>query len=274
MKYDLDSQKKQYIVKSSSTKYRTVSVLLDSRITCEKSCLGFESRKICAHVIAVAIYLDRLKPFLETFVKNSTLNLSKMATTNVNSNAGKKGRSRKRVRASSPDVMCKPYDVKVQSATLGNLFEEQDTSDFSVSHISRSAIKMKIKKPVAPEKPKATKKPVKPIFQETTATDFELIMIKGRISVCQGCPNKLKAGPIAIPSDPFDKDYCVRHKEHDHAYLQTHNYWTPTFDNKHYHMSKDCIIGRNPSFEASEMRIEVEVSQDLKTLLRERFYGK
>ena len=57
----------------------------------------------------------------------------------------------------------------------------------------------------------------------------------------------------------YDTLYCVRHKERDHAFIENGEYWKPTFANKHYHVGKDCILMRNPLFNASDMDVGPEL---------------
>ena len=75
-----------------------------------------------------------------------------------------------------------------------------------------------------------------------TGTTFEVILITRTIAKCTGCCGKLKDGPKKF-LDNADKEFCICHKEKDHIFLATHGYWKPTFSNKHYHLSVECVLG-------------------------------
>ena len=101
------------------------------------------------------------------------------------------------------------------------------------------------------------KNPPKPRFVETTSTHFELVKITGNISVCTGCSGQLKHGPGNKIVSPFDNNLCIRHEENDHVLIQNgcHPYWMKKFTLRYYHVNKDCIIGRNPSFDSNKLSI-------------------
>uniref|UniRef100_A0A7M5WL89 Uncharacterized protein n=2 Tax=Clytia hemisphaerica TaxID=252671 RepID=A0A7M5WL89_9CNID len=44
-----------YIVKSESSKYRTVSVLQNGKMTCDQDCHAFQTRMLCAHTVSTAM---------------------------------------------------------------------------------------------------------------------------------------------------------------------------------------------------------------------------
>ena len=140
----------QYIVRSSSNKYRTVSVLFNKMINCQKGCLDFDARKICSHTIAIAMHLNALSDYINTYVKNCPMNLTTITTTRVNPDAGKKNPSRKRWRPSSPDAIHKsPNTVDSSSVTLGDILAAHDgpkSTTYSVSGVSSSRMKLKFKK--------------------------------------------------------------------------------------------------------------------------------
>ena len=80
-----------FIVKSATAKYQTVKLLSTGKYSCDHDCLGYKSRKICAHTIATALYCNNLHKYLETFQKESTINLTKLTIpSSVSQTAGKK----------------------------------------------------------------------------------------------------------------------------------------------------------------------------------------
>ena len=251
----------QYIVRSSSDKYRTVSVLSNRMINCEKGCLGFDARKICSHTIAIAMHHNTLSDYINTYVKNCPMNLTTITTTGVNPDAGKKKPSRKRWRPSSPDAIRKsPNTVDASSVTLGDILSAHDgqqSTAYSVSGVSSSGMKLKLKKKKKPE------------YKETTTTPWEMIRITGNIAKCTGCGGRLKDG-VEFPS-ALDQQLCIRHKEHDHVYLNNHDYWKPTFANRHYHVFLQCIQSRNPSCNLQSIQINVPVDNSVIEFLKSRF---
>ena len=261
----------QFIVKSSSSKYKTVSVYANNKIGCEKSCLGFNSRGLCSHTIAVAMFTNNIVPYITNYMNNQTSNLTKLTMSSVNAHAGMKGPTRKRGRTSSPDVLSmasqQQKQIKITLEDVLDLSQSADVVDspqssgFVVSQLSNSGLKMKIQ----------SAKPRRPKYMETTTTPFELIAIQGNISKCAGCRKKLMDSADGVLRDINDKLVCIRHKEKDHVYIPAHNYWKPTFSNRHYHVFIDCVIGRNPSFNYKSIEVLVHVGEELKTLLQRRF---
>ena len=75
--------------------------------------------------------------------------------------------------------------------------------------------------------------------------------------------------PTAIPTK-WDNQLCIRHKENDHVYIKTGNYYKKTFSNKHYHICQDCIVSRNPNFQSKNLVVGVDITADLQGFLKER----
>ena len=101
-----------FIVKSGTAKYQSVKLLSTNKCSCDHDCLGYESRKICAHTIAAALYCNNLHKYLETFQKESTINLTKLTIpSSVSQGAckkSKKQRKRKHNRSVSPVSTIQP----------------------------------------------------------------------------------------------------------------------------------------------------------------------
>ena len=104
-----------------------------------------------------------------------------------------------------------------------------------VQNISNSCMKIKIRR----------KTLVRPTYNETTTTPFEILLIKGNIAKCIGCRGKLKEGSNKF-LDNADKEFCTCHKEKDHIFLATHGYWKQTFSNKYYY-----LVGREHTWKKS-----------------------
>ena len=140
--------------------------------------LGYESINICADTIIAALYGNNLHNYLETFRKESTVNLTKWAIpSSVSRNSGKRSGKQHKRKHNRP-VLPVPT---IQSATLGEVFSEPIatisrvneelnralTGVSPVPHTSDSGMKMWIQIPRLPK------------YVETATTPFELIAIKG-----------------------------------------------------------------------------------------------
>jgi len=116
---------------------------------------------------------------------------------------------------------------------------------------------------------------MKPKLEPTRITPFCLVDIRGNIAKCAGCHGNLRDGP-PDGYDFLDGKICVRHKERDHVWVKQRNEWIPKFDNKHYHVSKGCILSRNSHFHGDNILMNfLEIQQvtfTVKYLLNERLY--
>ena len=238
-----------FFVKSTSTsKPHIVKRVLGSRegagYSCDKECLGFVSRKLCAHTVAVAHYSNNLQQFVSWFKKSrrSRENLTSLTTFSVNKTAGKKkSNQQSRQRKKSPDVMTSMASCH---DTLGDVIA-QTNEDYTA--ITTSALRVTLRR----------NNPTKPSVDPTTSTPFELIEIKGKVHKCAGCGGQLKEGPDPYLVAELDQGLCLRHKEHDYVWIKTQNYWKKTFDNKHFHVYRNCLVGRNPSFNFESVRMSI-----------------
>ncbi len=140
-----------YFVKSiSSNSPHTVKLLKNGGIVCDASCLGFGTRKICAHTFAVSIYKGSCKNFIRWYVtEKHDANLTRLTTFQVNKNAGRKAPSRRQSRKRSPDAS--------SGRSLGDLMKNPlptPTPSYSVAS-SPGNLKFVIKRKM-PQKPKVT----------------------------------------------------------------------------------------------------------------------
>ena len=53
----------------------------------------------------------------------------------------------------------------------------------------------------------------------------------------------------------MDELFCVRHKEHDYVCIEERKFYKKTFENKHFHTYRNCLIGRNPGFEFKHVQV-------------------
>ena len=87
----------------------------------DKLRIGLKNREVCSHAIAVAIYRDLLNAYLNAHLKRYDLNLTKISTTGVNDNAGKKAAPRKRFRCKSPDLVGQTQQHNLIKNTFGKI---------------------------------------------------------------------------------------------------------------------------------------------------------
>lgn len=115
-------------------------------------------------------------------------------------------------------------------------------------------------------------KPTKLSVDPTTSTPFEIIEIKGKVHKCAGCGGQLKDGPDAHLKTDLDKNLCLRHKEHDYVWIKSQNYWKKTFENKHFHVYRNCLVGRNPgvNFQSVQMSIPYTLNGAQLQLIQQR----
>ena len=244
-----------YFVKStSSSNPHTVKKSSLGKYACGKDCIGYRTRKICSHVVAVAYNNNQLQECLQYF-KDETgkqrTNLTAITTFGVNTNAGKNRAGISRARHKSPDTMTSMTARNLAGAgTIGELVARDNTKSDAMEYEAESSanpFRITIRRT----------RPSKPAVTPTTSTPFQPINISGRIRKCAGCWKDLKDGPDDHSGDDSDQRLCLRHKEHDFVWIESLQHWKKTFDNKHYHVFLNCVELRNPDFNASAVAISV-----------------
>ena len=232
--------------------------------SCDKECLGFVSRKICAHSVAVAHYSNNLKQFVSC-LKNTRCspdNLMALTTVSVNWAAGKKNPNHQtRQRKKSPDVRKSMAPCK---NTLGDALANTVTAqEYSV--VATSDLRLTTRK----------NRPPKPSVSPTTSTPFQLIEIKGKVCKCAGCGGDLKDCPDPYTKGDLDELICIRHKEHDYVWIEGHKLYKKTFENKHFHVFHNCLIGRSPGFDFThvQMCIPYTLTASQLSFLKDRLNG-
>lgn len=251
-----------FIKSSSKASPHIVKSSADGKFVCDSDCLGYKTRKICSHVIAVAFTKNKLEQFLTHCKSGKTsVKLTSSTTLNVNNNAGQKRPRARKGRPKSPDTMT---SMK-QGQSLGDLLSETASDDeYSAEAASSEPLKLTLRK----------KRPAKPEVTPTTNTPYQLIDITGRIRKCAGCGGDLKDGPDPYSQHELDAKLCIRHKEHDFFWLEQSRQWKKTFDNKHYHIFSNCIVSRNgDTFKVSSVNIALNhtIGQNEIAFLKKRF---
>ena len=238
----------QYIVRSQSSKYGTVSILANNNISCEKDCIGYSSRNISSHTLAVSMFTNTTGLYLNAFAKKYSRNLTKLTVTNVNSDAGRKSLTRKQGHSKSPDMVKRSASItNTATTTIGDLMATSPIPGYEVSHVSKSGLKLRLQSNASKGN---TSKPAK---------------------LAARCGRILKEGPDDLIKHSLDEQVWLRHRETDYVYLAQYNYWKKTLSNKHYHVMEQCVLERNPSFKFKEVEVQVVITEDMKNFIGDRF---
>ena len=242
-----DSQS-HFVKSTSSSNPHTVKKLASGLFACDKECLGYKTRNLCSHVIAVAFHENQLQEFLSKFKvvkKKRSPNLTALTTFGVNASAGKKRPVASRSRRKSPDPMTSVTNTEPPSrGTIADVVASDSRTQYRAEAQS-NPLRITIRRG----------QPVKPMVSPTSTTPFELINITGKIWKCAGCWKELKDGPDEHTRNPLDEMLCIRHKEHDFVWIHSLQHWKKTFENKHYYVFFNCIQGRNPTFDAKAVHL-------------------
>lgn len=240
-------ESQSFLVRSSSScTPHYVKHLASGKYICDKACIGFNTRKICSHVISVAHSENKLTSFLQVYKKENKkhgLNLTTVTTCGVNKSAGRKRPVSRAKRKTSPDPVSSMNRNETNQhpgpkpGTVGELFHYQ-------AEPSTDPLKITIRR----------SGPDKPAVAPTMSTPFQLIDITGRIRKCAGCRRDLKEGPDGFSRHDMDKKLCIRHKEHDFVFITSYHHWKKMFENKH-HVFLNCVKGRNPAFDSCSVQI-------------------
>ena len=258
-----------FLIKEGVGKYQSTQVFKNGKIQCgdtsDGGCIFYKRVSVCAHTVATSLYKDCLLLHLQQVVTKD-VNLTSLTVPDTQ-DAGKKKPAKKNKRKTKGSVKAPaPKKSKLgtdssEGSSNGSDDDEGDLLFTTQLATPSSGVKLTLRK----------QRKTKPTYSETTSTSFEFLKIRGNIRVCAGCCQPLKDGPDqnATKNDTL---YCVRHKERDHVMIENGQYWKATFGNKHYHVSKDCILQRNPSFKLSELLIEQEflAQKDIKKFLKKR----
>lgn len=220
----------------------TVKKLASGMFACDKECLGYKTRKLCSHVAAVAFCENQLQEFLSKFKdgrNKRSPNVTSLTTFGVNASAGRKRPQRK-----SPDTMTSVMTIEEPSrGTIADVLASD--SGGAEAEASSDPLRITIRR----------SRTGKPVVSPITTTPFQLINIAGKIRKCAGCWKDLKTGPDEHTRNHLDESLCIRHKEHNFIWIESHQHWKQTFENKHYHVFLNCIQGRNPTFDAKTVHL-------------------
>lgn len=116
-----------FLVSHSSQTPHTVKAVSNAGYVCDNQCLGYKSRKLCAHTIAVASQNRNLPAYFTWYKKQDKKdNLTALTTFAVNKSAGAKKPIR-RCRRKSLDVIRGSQVKKTTTKTLGDLVASNDT---------------------------------------------------------------------------------------------------------------------------------------------------
>ncbi|XP_066929918.1 uncharacterized protein [Clytia hemisphaerica] len=228
-------------------------------------CKSYKSYHFCSHTIATAIDNNCLQEFLQ-IAKTKVRKLTPSATSGSSKNAGQKPNTKRRPKRKHTEPLVSLNERQTLGEILQNTPGDEEIATGSYGITTSSNLKMKLQR---------NRKSKKQKFVPTKSTPFCLVDIKGNISKCAGCRGNLADGPSAVAMpDEFDRKICIRHKEADHFYLEHRDEWIPKMENKHYHVWKLCLQGRNPHFNVNDVLTnhleKQQINFSVKSFLKER----
>jgi len=238
------------------------------------TCANYKSFKVCSHSLASANDNNLLAEFISSVVKKSHKpQLTPIATSGGSKFAGQKPNqsTRKRPRSNKESRHEIPNRQTLKEALNDIEADEQ------LQHGRFKVVEKKIgNRSLTLKMSRGSKAKPKPKYQPTLTTPFCLVDISGNISKCAGCRGNLKDGPSDNNPDELDTSICIRHKEKDHVWLRQKHDWLMKFENKYYHISKNCISSRNPTFNGDDLLLHFLEAQPLsfsvKEFLKDRLY--
>jgi len=214
--------------------------------------------------VAVAHYSNNLKQFVSWFknTRRSQDHLTALTTFSIKIAAGKNNPNRRtRQRKKLPDVM---RSMGLCKNTLGDALANTVTPE-EYWPVATSDLCLTMR----------NSRSAKHSVSLTKSTPFQLIKIKGKVCKCAGCGGDLKDGHDQYTKDDLDKLICVRHKEHDYVWIEGHKLYKKTFENKHFHVFCNCLIGQNPGFDFAHVQkcIPYTLNTSPLSFLKDRLNG-
>ena len=261
-----DSEESRLVKSESSNAVHSITCTKTRGVRYVCDCQTCKSFEVCAHSLAAALDNRLMTAFINSLISNGSKRITPLATARSSSNAGRKASKQPRKR--KPCVTDNGYHKKQfkLSDALKDIEADEVPSPFNVAN--GSGLKLTFLRA-------NTGKTPKPKVHPTTSTPFEIIDIKGNISKCAGCHGNLKDGPVDSAFHELDKKICIRHKEIDDVWIDQRSQWVQKFDNKHFHVNRNCIILRNPHFQPNNIDVVLEVqpmNHNFKAFVKERLY--
>jgi hypothetical protein len=175
----------------------------------ECPCDGYKSKKMCSHAIAVAEKSGLLSKYLRWYEKCGGVNITSLSM------GGMPNRPQKK-----PGYKVRPTKRK-PTARYDDLTVSKRRSQYTENERSSS-------------------------LAEDFESNYFLKCLKGtHVRVCYGCTKAIRVPPY-VPPPPYDIVIC---RKEFRAYSQDGvTKLTLTPQNVHYHVSKTCIMRKNPEF--------------------------
>lgn len=254
--------KSRLVSSDSGTQPHSVSAVGIHKYACDSACMQFKSRRVCSHTLAAAADNKDLQEFVDAYLSGSiSHNATPAATAGGNKFAGRKPGDAPRVRKKGS----KPVAAR---CTLGEVLSDIPPGFSQLQYQSQpqGGLKMVFTRVSA-------QRPPKPAASSTNDKPFQLIEIQGNIRKCFGCGLPLRDGPPRYHVDPLDSKYCVRHQEQEHFFSETYGKWIPKMENKHFHISAECVLNKTQQFHAStvEVCLNHTLTPNVKAFLAIRF---
>lgn len=253
--------KSRIVCSDSGLQPHVVSAVGNNSYKCDSSCMHFKTHKICSHTLATAAENKDLHEYVNCFIsKNISHNITPISHARGNKFAGRKPGESQRVRKRKNKVV----DTHGTRSTLGETLRDvqPDFSHLQYQTRQHEGLRMVLTRV-------CDQRPPKPSIINSDDQPFQLLEIRGNIRKCFGCGSQLVDGPPKYSTDNFDATYCLRHKQHDHFYSEKYGKWLPKFENKHFHMARECVLRKNARFDASAVEISLDhtITPSLKNFL-------
>ena len=259
---------KARMVKSySGTRPHLVVTKKSGQYSCDTSCPNWRSLNICAHVVAAAEDNQDLLMFVNWFIKaKKSVNITKLATTNMPAGRGRKGsipppKKKKKMGEKSRAIFSDVIQDYSSTQLPQRIFSCQGGS-VAISgdgSLVTTGGNLELSLPRTPPMHQMPSGPPPLIRCASSSPDestFYLAFIKGNIRVCRGCRQNYTKP--AVP--PFD--LCVRHQEWQEFKGPSSNL-ERRFGNVYYHLNLPCIQSKFPLFDPTMLEITPNVAVQL-----------
>ena len=207
---------------------------------------AFQVPQNCSHTLATTFDNKDLHEFVNGYIsKNILHNMTPASIARGNKFAGHKPGGSQRVRKRNTEPVNTPGTRSMLGEVLGDV--ELDFSQLQYQSHHQGGLRMVLTRV-------GEQRPPKPAAIDSDQP-LQLIQIHGNVRKCFGYGLHLIDGPPKYSVDRFDATYCLHHKEHDHFFAEKYGKWMPKFENKHFHIARECVLRKNARFDASAVKI-------------------
>jgi len=269
------------VASDSGDKPHIVTKSKKGLISCDESCMGWKSQRICAHTLAAAESMGCLEDFIRMFTKSKHQpNFTSLVTHNVPKGVGSKPGKPK---LKGPSISKKsdivtyvdPYSPQMESLpaqmesgpTEQPLYSQEVLPHSSAPLISSNHIfQLNLQPTLAKSSPSVHTSTVPPGQFSTggsptvvNAGPFQVKLLTPAIRVCAGCRGGYDREGGSLPSNVI----LVRKEQHLYYNVVTGRQQASSMMNVHYHANLSCPHVRCVSFNPAKIEIPQEVGAKL-----------